>query len=171
MPKRLHELGQPIAACEVYVVRGGKVLMHKRSEDKKKFPGFWIGPGGHIDEGEDALTAAIREVEEETGVVIQESDVKLKVLAFHHHLDREEVWMEYLFRASIDVDQPVVSNHEGESEWVEIERLMKMDKVFEPSKYYFEHILLDKPGIMYNSSQWSGAKLVKVLSERVDGDY
>ncbi len=29
----------------------------------------WLQPGGHIDPGESALTAAIREVEEETGVV------------------------------------------------------------------------------------------------------
>jgi 8-oxo-dGTP pyrophosphatase MutT (NUDIX family) len=29
----------------------------------------WLQPGGHIDPGESVLTAAIREVEEETGVV------------------------------------------------------------------------------------------------------
>ncbi len=29
----------------------------------------WLQPGGHVDPGEDVLTAAIREVEEETGVV------------------------------------------------------------------------------------------------------
>ncbi len=29
----------------------------------------WLQPGGHIDPGEDTMTAAIREVEEETGVV------------------------------------------------------------------------------------------------------
>ena len=31
--------------------------------------GEWLQPGGHIDPGEDVLTAAIREVYEETGVV------------------------------------------------------------------------------------------------------
>ena len=30
--------------------------------------GRWLQPGGHVDPGEDVLTAAIREVEEETGV-------------------------------------------------------------------------------------------------------
>ncbi len=29
----------------------------------------WLQPGGHIDPGEDTMTAAIREVEEETGVM------------------------------------------------------------------------------------------------------
>jgi 8-oxo-dGTP pyrophosphatase MutT (NUDIX family) len=31
--------------------------------------GRWLQPGGHIDPGEDVLTAAVREVQEETGVV------------------------------------------------------------------------------------------------------
>jgi 8-oxo-dGTP diphosphatase len=170
-PKRLHELGQLIVACETYILQNGKVLMHKRAEDKKKFPGFWIGPGGHVDEGEDVLTTAIREIKEETGVTVESKDVKLKVLAFHHHVDRHEVWIEYLFRATIPTEQEVTHSPEGTSEWVKIEDLMTMDKVFPPSKYYFEHILNDKPGILYNFSEWKDAELLKVLSERVDADF
>lgn len=30
---------------------------------------LWLQPGGHVDPGEDVLTAAVREVQEETGVV------------------------------------------------------------------------------------------------------
>lgn len=30
---------------------------------------LWLQPGGHVDAGEDVLTAAIREVKEETGVI------------------------------------------------------------------------------------------------------
>ena len=170
-PKRLHELVQLIVACETYIIHDGKVLMHKRAEDKKKFPGFWIGPGGHVDEGEDVLTTAIREVKEEAGVDIYPQDIKLKVLAFHNHIDRNEVWMEYLFRATIPSRQKVVSNHEGESKWIPLQELIKMDKVFPPSKYYFNHILNDNPGILYNSSQWKNSHLVKVMSERIDSDF
>lgn len=144
--------------------------MHQRAKDKKKFPGFWLGPGGHVDAGEDVLTTALREIKEETGVTIQNSDIELKVLAFHHHLDREEVWMEYLFRATIPEQIQPQPNHEGHSEWIEIDKLMQMENVFPPSKYYFDHILNNKPGIVYNMSEWREAELVQVLSERVDGD-
>jgi len=165
--KRLHELGRLIVACETYIIHNGKVLMHKRAEDKSKFPGYWIGPGGHVDEGEDVLSTATREVKEETGVEIASKDIRLKVLAFHHHLDLGEVWMEYLFRAVIPELQQVISTKEGRSAWIESDKIMTMEKVFPPSKYYFKHILDDKPGIIYNFSQWRGARLVKVISERI----
>jgi 8-oxo-dGTP diphosphatase len=161
--KRLHRIGKMIAACEVYIVHGEEVLMHKRSTDKKKFPGYWIGPGGHIDAGEDALSAAIREVREETGVLINETDIKLNI-------DRGEVWMEYLFRARIPKKQLIENTKEGSSEWLKIDKILSLENVFPPSRYYFDHILNDKPGIMYNASEWKEAKLVRVLSEKVDKD-
>jgi 8-oxo-dGTP pyrophosphatase MutT (NUDIX family) len=167
MPKRLHEVGQLIVACETYIVHNGKVLMHKRAENKSKFPGFWIGPGGHVDEGEDVLSAAIREIYEETGVILEPSQVTLKVLAFHHHLDRGEVWMEYLFRAEIPAEQSIHSTAEGLTAWLPIEEVLTMDQVFPPSKYYLGHILNSDSGIMYNASEWQDAQLVKVLSEHL----
>lgn len=165
--KRLHQLGELIVACETYIIHNGKVLMHKRADNKEKFPGFWIGPGGHVDEGEDVLSTAIREVKEETGVDVSEKDIKLKVLAFHQHIDRGEVWMEYLFRAVIPKSQKIKSSKEGKSQWIDIKKMLKMDKVFPPSKYYFDHILNDSPGIIYNFSQWKNAHLVKVISEKI----
>lgn len=140
--------------------------MHKRADDKKLFPGFWIGPGGHVDEGEDVLSAAIREIQEETGVTLLPEHISLKVIAFHHHLDRGEVWMEYLFRAEIPSEQPVRSTQEGETTWISIGELMHLENVFPPSKYYLEHILDKTSGIKYNASEWKNAQLVRVLSER-----
>ena len=169
--KKLHELGKLIVACETYIMHDGKVLMHKRAESKKKFPGYWIGPGGHVDENEDVLTTALREVKEETGVILSEKDVKLKVLAFHHHIDRNEVWIEYLFRATIPSHQEIRNTAEGSSEWIKVDDVKKLKNIFPPSKHYLNHILNDSTGILYNYSQWKNAELVNVISERIDKDY
>lgn len=46
------------------VIRGDKLLLILHPHIKK-----WFQPGGHIDEGESPIEAAIREVYEETGIV------------------------------------------------------------------------------------------------------
>ncbi len=168
MSKKLHELGQLIVGCEVYIVHQNRVLMHKRAADKSLFPGYWIGPGGHVEADEDALSAAIREIKEETGVTLMSENVTLKVLAFHHHLDRKEVWMEYLFRAEIPSSQPIHSTDEGETKWIAIDELMTLDNIFPPSQYYLEHILDKQSGILFNSSSWKNANLVQVHSQSLE---
>ena len=45
-----------------------KVLSIKRGKDP--FKGMWANPGGNIDEGENPIDAAVRELEEETNLVI-----------------------------------------------------------------------------------------------------
>jgi len=45
-----------------------KVLSIKRG--KEPFKGMWANPGGNIDEGERPVDAAVRELEEETGLMI-----------------------------------------------------------------------------------------------------
>lgn len=46
----------------------GRVLMQHRSHDTHPEPGRWTPPGGRLEPGEDAVTAAGRELLEETGL-------------------------------------------------------------------------------------------------------
>jgi 8-oxo-dGTP diphosphatase len=51
------------------VIRDGHVLLAQRK--KQPDAGLWGFPGGHVEWGETALTAASRELREETGVVAE----------------------------------------------------------------------------------------------------
>jgi isopentenyl-diphosphate delta-isomerase type 1 len=63
----------------------GKVLLHRRSEKLKDNPGKWDqSVGGHVDEGEDYITAARRETREELGV---EADVLEEIGKFYIERD------------------------------------------------------------------------------------
>ncbi len=60
---------RPAASCVIF--RHGQVLIAQRA--KPPLAGIWSLPGGHIEPGETAKAAAIRELAEETGV---EAEIK-----------------------------------------------------------------------------------------------
>jgi 8-oxo-dGTP diphosphatase len=60
----------PRAAASAAIFRGAEVLLVRRGKGGP-LEGLWSLPGGHIEAGEPARAAALREVREETGVVAE----------------------------------------------------------------------------------------------------
>jgi 8-oxo-dGTP diphosphatase len=52
----------------IFLTRSDRVLLLKGSAHKRLWPGLYNGVGGHIEQGEDVITAAYRELLEETGI-------------------------------------------------------------------------------------------------------
>lgn len=57
--------------------KNANVLLQKRSANKKLWPNMWdVTVGGHVDSGEIGRQALIREVKEELGIDIDDTDIK-----------------------------------------------------------------------------------------------
>lgn len=73
MPNKQYEI-KKIAVVFLFE-KDGKYLFLKRGHTGA-CDGFYMLPGGHVDEGETVLVAAVREIKEELGVIVDEKDLE-----------------------------------------------------------------------------------------------
>jgi 8-oxo-dGTP diphosphatase len=68
---RIVETGMSCVDLVVFVDTGSNYKMLAIKRGKNPFQGMWALPGGNIDEAEHPIDAAIRELEEETGLTLK----------------------------------------------------------------------------------------------------
>ena len=110
-------------AAGVYVVRDGKVALLQRAGGA--MVGFWSIPGGMVDADEDPLTAAVRELHEESGLTpsmppeflcaLPMRAYNLEILRFH-------------YVAPCDEGEIVISHEHSDGAW------------FDPAEFRAEHL-------------------------------
>ena len=59
-----------ILSAVTAIKHDGRILLLRRRDDDRSFPGTWCLPGGRVDPGESQREAAVRETLEETGLAI-----------------------------------------------------------------------------------------------------
>ncbi len=96
----------------VLVDARGWVLLQERDEFPAIDPEKWGFCGGHLEQGEDYLEAAYRELEEETGVHL-ESGLELfgQFTVFHVHSGTDDDFQVFVLRT--DLTDADIKCHEG----------------------------------------------------------
>ncbi len=85
-----------------YIIRRGRVLLHRHPKVKAMLP-----PGGHIEAGEDPVTAVLREIREETGLVAEVIPREMPVdVAYPRQIPPPEMIMVE------DIDDPMAGPHQ-----------------------------------------------------------
>jgi 8-oxo-dGTP diphosphatase len=112
-PNRYHV----IPRCLIFLFRNREVLLLKGAPTKKIWAGKYNGIGGHIERGEDALSAAERELREEIGI----TQIDL-ILAGTVLVDTDEHMgvALYVFVGECNLPQ-FLPSEEGNLEWIKIE--------------------------------------------------
>lgn len=110
-----------VAGC--VVKKDNKILMVQESNEK--YYGQWNFPAGHVDEGENIMEGAIREVKEETGC-----DVKLTEL-----LPIKTVYQNDIPTLIVEFTAEIINenikfdkNEILDVKWIDIEDIKNMDK-------------------------------------------
>ena len=115
----------------IFLTHGGQVLLIKGGPHKRLWAGRYNGIGGHVERGEDVLSAAYRELLEETG--IESIDLWLCGVVT---VDPGQQIGIGIFVLRGDCDQPEIlaqaslyNSHEGRLEWVPVEAIQQLPVV------------------------------------------
>ncbi len=110
----------------IFVRHGDELLLMKRAAHKRIFPNRYNGLGGHIERDEDPYSAARREVQEESGLLL--TDLRLRAL---HHIDADSDTgiLLFVFTATSPVRTITDACEEGDLHWVPADRVLDLDLV------------------------------------------
>lgn len=109
-----------------FLTRGDEVLMIRRADDRPLFPGKYNGLGGHVERGESVLATVRREVQEESGLLVD--DLWLCAVVAIDINDPDVGIVMWVFRGEAPEGE-LKASKEGTLEWVARERLGELPMV------------------------------------------
>lgn len=123
-----------------YVQQDGHTLMMLPKNKAGAYAGKWNGLGGKMDRGESPEEGVIREVQEESGLLI-EPQLRGHIV-FPAWNKEDDDWYTHIFTAKQFTGE-IVGSAEGTPEWIPDEKLLDLN-LWEGDKYIFEWIRAGK---------------------------
>ena len=112
-----HDRYQLIPRVLIFLTRGREVLLIKGAPTKRLWANLYNGIGGHVEQGEDIISAAYRELQEETGII--GVPLLLSAIITIDTGEKTGIGM-YVFRGTFEKEEnpELIPSSEGDLEWI-----------------------------------------------------
>lgn len=119
---------------------------------KKPRRGWWVAPGGKMEQGETVLEAVVREYREETGLTLHRPELRGVFTIIIEEDDQvKDEWMMFTFFCTQYSGELLAESAEGELEWIPFNEVFRLPKA-EGDEIFFEHILKNaQPDILFKT--------------------
>lgn len=116
---------QVVPRSIILLIKDDRVLLQKAPENKKIFPGFYNGIGGHIERGEDVFSSAVRELREEAGISCNDLCLMGTIMI---DVEDEQGILLFVFSGQ-NIQGDITDSDEGTLHWIEIKALKSINVV------------------------------------------
>ncbi len=139
-----------------YIEKDGKYLMLHRTKKKNDInKDKWLGIGGKFEDGESPEECIVREVKEETGLIL--NTYKLRCVVTYVSTNWETEYM-YVFTSN-DFTGELIECNEGDLQWIEKDKVTEL-KTWEGDKIFVEKIK-NNASFFTVKFNYAGEKLIK----------
>lgn len=115
--------GEYYVCCEIWIQNSNRQLLMTKRHPAKKAGGLWEFTGGGVLAGETTKQAAIRELSEEIGICVEESELSL----FKVHQQKNYFMDIFVLKRDLDIKTLVFQPEEVvDAKWVTNEELIRM---------------------------------------------
>ena len=116
----------------------GELLMQKRSDMVDNCPGEWATTGGSVQEGEEPLTTAVRELSEELGITVSAEELRYCLMVRR----KDAFCYVYMLRKDIPVEELILQECEvAAAEWMSVEKMDRMVAERTMHRYVYREML------------------------------
>lgn len=141
------DIHQLVICTNVFIRRGEKYLVLRRSSAKRFAPNVVHPVGGKVDLDEDPYTAALREVQEETGVRVKNMRLEAVINELVPPPDHDYNWLIYHFSADYDSGE-IATTEEGELVWLSADEI-QAEKLFQSVRPLIGQMLDPEVGTVF----------------------
>ena len=119
----------------------GKILALKRTAEAPSRPLRWDLPGGDLNFGEDPAQGIVREVLEETGLLVE----RLEPFDTEAHINKDgEFWLTIAYKSNCTSDKIKLSYEHNEFKWMTLEEFLKLESADKLKRFVKKFIFLEK---------------------------
>ena len=159
-----------LASVTNFLYCGDEYLFVQRKPNASINPGEINGIGGKIETGEDYISAAIRETKEETGYIVNNSDINFcGIIKFEEGY--KDVWITCFFKVKVPHKKIPVGQktREGKLFWMKKDEVLGRDRnLVDDINYIFEDIVSeDKQFFMTVSVSDKTNKIIKSSTQKI----